>query len=90
MRSFLERLIFLYLGYDSVSTLFPEKVNSGFIYTMNVTEAELQSGRLSLNKHISATEMLLSMIFGSSESLIVTHTYQFDEYSKVFAPRFDA
>ena len=57
---------------------------------MNMTEAELQSGRLSLNKHISATEMLLSMIFGSSESLIVTHTYQFDDYSKVFTPRFDA
>ena len=57
---------------------------------MNMTEAELQSGRLGLNKHKKATEILLSMIFDSCESLIVTHTCQFDDYSRVFAPRFDA
>jgi len=86
----MQRLIFPYLVYDSVSTLFPNKVNSGFIYTMNMTEAELQSRRLGLNKHKKATEILLSMIFGNCESLIIAHTCQFDDYSRVFAPRFDA
>ncbi len=90
MRSFLERLLFPYLVYDGVSTLFPKKINIGFIYTMNMTETALQSGRLGLDKHISATEMFLKRIFGASESLLVTDTYQFNDYSKVFAPRFDA
>ena len=90
MRSFLERLIFPYLVYDGTSTLFPKKINTGFIYTMNITEAALHSGRLGLDKHISATEIFLKRIFGSSESLLVTDTYQFNDYSKVFAPQFDA
>jgi multimeric flavodoxin WrbA len=90
MRSFLERLIFPYLVYDGASTLFPKHINTGFIYTMNMTDTALQSGRLGLDKHISATEMFLKRIFGASESLMVTDTYQFDDYSKVFAPQFDA
>ena len=90
MRSFLERLVFPYLVYDGASTLFPKKINTGFIYTMNMTETALQSGRLGLDKHVSATEMFLKRIFGASESLLVTDTYQFDDYSKVFAPQFDA
>jgi multimeric flavodoxin WrbA len=90
MRSFLERLVFPYVVYDGVSTLFPRKINIGFIYTMNLTESAVQRGRLGLDKHISATEMILQLVFGASESLLVTDTYQFDDYSKVFAPRFDA
>ncbi len=90
MRSFLERLVFPYLVYDGTSTLFPKKINTGFIYTMNMTETALQSGRLGLDKNVSATEMFLKRIFGASESLLVTDTYQFDDYSKVFAPQFNA
>jgi len=90
MRSFLERLVFPYLVYDGASTLFPKKINTGFIYTMNMPETALQSGRLGLDKHISATEMFLKRAFGASESLLVTDTYQFDDYSKVFAPQFNA
>ncbi len=90
MRSFLERLVFPYLVYDSVSTLFPRKINTGFIYTMNMTETALQSGRWGFDKQASETELFLKRIFGASESLMVTDTYQFDDYSKVFAPQFDA
>ena len=90
MRSFLERLVFPYLVYDGASTLFPKKINTGFIYTMNMTDTALQSGRLGVDKHVSATEMFLKRIFGASESLLVTDTYQFDDYSKVFAPQFNA
>ena len=90
MRSFLERLIFPYWVYDGASTLFPKKINTGFIYTMNMTDTAIQSGRLGLDKHISWTEMFLKRTFGATESLLVTDTFQFDDYSKVFAPQFDA
>ncbi|WP_242841802.1 hypothetical protein [Clostridium beijerinckii] len=40
MRSFLEKLIFQYLIYDTNHTsLFQRKIPAGFIYTMNVTNA---------------------------------------------------
>jgi multimeric flavodoxin WrbA len=90
MRAFLERLLFPYVVYDGVSTLFPKKIKTGFIYTMNMTEAALQSGRWGFDKHASETELFLKRIFGNSESLMVTDTYQFDDYSKVVAPQFDS
>jgi multimeric flavodoxin WrbA len=90
MRAFLERLLFPYLVYDGVSTLFPKKIKTGFIYTMNMTEVALQSGRWGFDKHASETEQFLERIFGNSESLMVTDTYQFDDYSKVVAPQFDS
>ncbi len=90
MRAFLERLLFPYVVYDGVSTLFPKKIKTGFIYTMNMTEAALQSGRWGFDKHASETELFLKRIFGNSESLMVTDTYQFDDYAKVVAPQFDA
>ena len=33
--------------------------------------------------------MILERIFGASESLCSYDTYQFEDYSKVFAPRFN-
>jgi multimeric flavodoxin WrbA len=90
MRSFLERLVFPYLVYDGVSTLFPKKIPVGFIYTMNMTESSLKSGGQGLDKHIAETERILKRVFGGAESLFVTDTCQFDDYSRVFAPRFNA
>ena len=81
MKLFLERLVFPYLVYDTArSSLFPKKMPVGFIYTMGVPESNM--GYLSIDKHISLNEMILGRIFGSSESLVVTDTYQFDDYSK--------
>ena len=37
---------------------------------------------LSIDQHIKLNEMFLSRLFGFSESLVVTDTYQFDDYSK--------
>ncbi len=40
MRSLMERLIYPYLTYkNSLESLFPKKIRTGYIYTMNVTEA---------------------------------------------------
>ncbi len=38
---------------------------------------------------MAANEMLMKMILGASETLCSYDTYQFEDYSKVYAPRFD-
>jgi multimeric flavodoxin WrbA len=88
MRSFMERLIFPYLTYDDTPTLFPKKINTGFIYTMGITDDQLKE-RAYYDHHFNLNEMLLKIIFGASESLLSTDTYQFDDYSKVVATIFD-
>jgi len=81
MRSFLERLILPYLVYDAErSSLFPKQLPVGFIYTMGANEEFIKD--LSIDRHIALNEMILDRIFGFSESLVVTDTYQFDDYSK--------
>jgi multimeric flavodoxin WrbA len=81
IRSFLERLIFPYLVYDiNRTSLFPKKLPVGFIYTMGANENFIKA--LSIDKHVELNEMLLGRMFGLSESLMVTDTYQFDDYSK--------
>ncbi len=86
MRSFMERLIFPYLTYtDPLNTLFPKKINTGFIYTMNLTEERMKEF---CGQHLGINEMFLQRIFGASESLLSFDTYQFKDYSKVVADRF--
>jgi multimeric flavodoxin WrbA len=81
MSSFLERFVFQYLVYDTNrSSLYPKKLPIGFIYTMGAKEDFMKF--LSIDQHIELNEMFLGRIFGSSESLVVTDTYQFDDYSK--------
>jgi len=89
MRSFIERLIFPYLVYDeNYSTLFNKKIPTGFIYTMNVNNQQMKDSRY--NYHLQTTEWALKRVFGASESLFVTDTYQFDDYSKYVATKFNA
>lgn len=81
MRSFLERLMFQYLVYDAnYSSLFKRKIPTGFIYTMNVNEDRLKE--MAYEQNLKGTEMALGRTFGACESLFVTDTYQFDDYSK--------
>ena len=43
MRSFMERLIYPYLTYNNPPrSLFPKKISTGYIYTMNATEEQLE------------------------------------------------
>lgn len=87
-RSFMERLLFPYSTYtDPPGTLFPRKIRTGFIYTMNVTQ-EMMKER-GFDRQIALTEEALARIFGASESFFSFDTYQFEDYSKVFAVRFD-
>jgi multimeric flavodoxin WrbA len=88
MRSFMERLIFPFLTYtDPPETLYPRKIKTGFIYTLGATE-EMSKER-GYDHHIGINAMLLERIFGTCESLCCYDTWQFEDYSKIFAPRFD-
>lgn len=88
MRSFMERLVFPYIVYDeNYSSLFKRKIPTGFIYTMNVSEDIMEEW--GYVQHFKLTEGMLGRTFGSAESLCVTDTYQFDDYSKYVVSVFD-
>ena len=88
MRSFMERLLFPYLTYtDPPGSLFARTIRTGFISTFNATEE--MAKEWGFDRHTDMNEMLLRMMFGHSESLLRFDTCQFEDYSKVFAPRWD-
>jgi multimeric flavodoxin WrbA len=88
VRSFLERLQFPYSVYDkNYSSLFPRKMQVGFIFAMNVTNERLEV--CGYKESLSMIEQTAGRIFGDAESLFVTDTYQFDDYSKYEVTAFD-
>lgn len=89
MRSFIERALFPYGVYDETySSLFPKKIPVGFIYTMNIDEKTMAEwGYAAVLK---GTENAFARLMGSCEAMYVTDTYQFDNYDKYVATRFDA
>ncbi|AWI03465.1 flavodoxin family protein [Clostridium drakei] len=88
MAAFLDRLLYQYLEYNKSSlSLFPKKINTGFIYTGNTTEEMLKE--LGMDKHIEFNDFAMRMIFGTSESLVSYDTIQFKDYSKVDATAHD-
>ncbi len=88
MKSFMERLMFQYTTYtDPPGSLFPKKIRTGFIYTMNVTEEIMKEWQYVVN--FNRYEAALRRIFGGSEYMCSFDTLQFDDYSKVLATRFD-
>jgi multimeric flavodoxin WrbA len=88
MKSFAERLLYPYSTYTvTPQSLFPKKIKAGFIYTMNTPEAAMQErGYVQYFKHHEAT---LQKIYGASEYICSCDTYQFEDYAKVVADRFD-
>ena len=88
MQSFLERLVFQYLTYtDPPGSLFPGKIRAGFIYTMGVPEKVMHE--LGYGQRFAVVDRLLKITFGSSETLLCFDTYQFEDYSRFVAPRFN-
>ncbi len=89
MRSFMERLIFPYLVYDeNYSSLFDKRISVGLIYTFGVNEQRLEQTKW--KETLKYNEFLLERFFGKTESLFVTDTYQFDDYSKYVSTAFNA
>jgi multimeric flavodoxin WrbA len=88
MRSFMERLFFPLMTYtDPPGSLLSRKVQTAFIYTLGATK-EMARER-GFDKPIVENEMVMKRIFGASETLCSYDTSQFEDYSKVYAPRFD-
>jgi multimeric flavodoxin WrbA len=87
MRSFMERLLFPYLTYTPERlSLFPGKIQTAFIYTMNVADP----APYHLDKTVAATQGYLTMVFGNCEPMLCTDTYQFKDYSQYLCTCFDA
>jgi multimeric flavodoxin WrbA len=87
-RSFMERLLFPYLTYTvPYGTLFPKKLATAFIYTMNVTEE--RSREFGYEYFINANERYAQLLLGTAESLCAFDTCQVDDYSKVVIESFD-
>jgi multimeric flavodoxin WrbA len=88
MRSFMERLLFPYLAYSNPPhSLFPRKINTGVVYTMNAPEERIKDFG---GQQVEINEFVLKMVFGgSSESLMSFETYQFDDYSRIESSLFD-
>ena len=88
MQSFLERLQFPFMTYtDPPASIFPGKIRTGFIFTLGADEN--MAKERGFDARIAMHEFILKMIFGNSESLSCYDTYQFEDYSKVYAPRWD-
>ena len=86
MHSFLERLLFSTLSYNSGGhrSVFQGKLSSGFIYTMGVPEESVYQA---VFHHYR--DLLQRSFNGTSEFLLSTDTYQFEDYSKYEASRFN-
>jgi len=88
MRSFLERFVFMNLSYDeSHRTNFAGKISIGFIYTMGMPQKMLEESgyKYNFNLHMQ----YLQLLNGTTEYLISSDTYQFDDYLKYAASKFD-
>jgi multimeric flavodoxin WrbA len=88
MTSFLERLLYQYLPYTkSPQPLFGRRIRTAFLYTMNNTEEEM--AKHGFASHLQVMEGYLKLVFGHVESLCSWDTWQFDDYSKYVADKFD-
>ena len=88
MHSFLERLLFSNLTYNAGhGSVFKGKVSSGFIYTTNAPEELMKQYNYEAVFHYY--ENRLQILNGTSEFLLSTDTYQFNDYSKYESSMFD-
>lgn len=87
-RSFLERLFFPCSKYTkNMQSLFPRRIKTALIYTMNVTEEKLVE--MGYDRHFSMTKSMLERYLGSCELLLSTDTLQYSNYDKFEAEMFD-
>jgi len=88
-RALLERLCFPYHKYSKDGkSLFPRRINTALIYTMNVNEDWLKMA--GYEQHFGLTRMTLQMHFGACEVLVSTDTLQYSDYDKYESEMFEA
>ena len=87
-RAFIERLCFPYNKYaKDMKTLFPRRIKTALIYTMNVSENMTEA--MGYNRHFELTRATFERHFGACELLLCTDTLQFSNYDKYESERFD-
>ncbi|MDW8802692.1 flavodoxin family protein [Clostridium sp. A1-XYC3] len=82
MTALLERLLYSHSIYSSeIPTIYPKKIQTGFIYTMNATEKYIEESgyKLSLKPH---QDFITRMLGKPVELLYSYDTYQFSNYEK--------
>ena len=88
-RALIERLCFPYNKYSKDrKSLFPRRIPTALIYTMNVGEELLET--LGYDRHFGITKTALESHFGRCEILLSTDTLQFSDYSRYESERFDS
>jgi multimeric flavodoxin WrbA len=88
MRSFMERLLFPYLTYTpDHHSIFPRKIPTAFIYTMNIGEEAMPD--FYQDSSVAASQGIMTRIFGSCEVLLSYDTYQFSDYGKYLSTAWD-
>lgn len=80
MHSCMERIFFPSMTYaQPPQSIFGRKIPSAFIYTMNVSEKQMQEF---YSWHITTNEQILTRMFGNTDTLCSCETLQFDDYDK--------
>lgn len=81
MRSFYERAAYPYLPLAiQAPSQFPKKINVGLILTLGADEKLIKE--MGMDRHFELTEMMMGLIFGSAESLVITGTNLYEDYTK--------
>lgn len=78
--SFIERLCFPFVRYKDYASLFPRKIKTAMLYTMNVTEEMMNT--FGYAQHVKLNESFMKRIFGSCKTLGSFNTLQVDDYEK--------
>ncbi len=87
-RAFLERLCFPYNNYaKDMKCLFPRRISTALIYTMNVNEESLKS--MGYDRHFNHTRSILERHFGPCELILSTDTLQYKDYDQYESEKFD-
>lgn len=86
MREVRERLLFPYLTFTPGS-IFPRKIQTGLVYTMNLTEE--QHVAYGQDTSVAGSQLFMNIVFENCETLLCSDTRQFDDYSKYASTPFD-
>jgi multimeric flavodoxin WrbA len=87
VRNFLERLWYPNYTYDEQRTsLFPNKIRTALVVSMNKEKEDAESHHFS--EKFNEMVMFMEKVFGESRLYQCYNTYQFDDYSKYYAPIF--
>ncbi len=90
MIAFIERLFFSnYIYSDEIPTVFPKKLPSAFIYTMNMTEKHFE--QFGMKERLGMYELFTKRILGVTPKILRAYdTVQFKDYSRYESSIFDA